>query len=491
MFASNFSVQATGVFIGVLLSSISPSLAQTVFQKTYGGGGDQLGLSVEKTSDSGYIIVGLTDSFGAGAGDVYLIKTNSLGDTLWTRSYGGASTDYGISVQQTSDSGYVITGYTYSFGAGSLDVYLIKTNSLGDTLWTRTYGGASGDDGYSVQQTSDGGYIITGYTSSFGAGSRDVYLIKTNSLGDTLWTRTYGGASNDAGNSVQQTSEGGYIIAGFTSSFGAGGGDVYLIKTNSIGDTLWTRTYGGANNDAGRSVQQTSEGGYIIAGFTSSFGAGGGDVYLIKTNSLGDMLWTRRYGGASDDAGNSVQQTSDGGYLIAGYTSSFGSGRYDVYLIRTNSLGDTLWTRRYGGPSDDYGNSVQQTSDGGYVIAGYTNSFGAGDDVYLIKTDRDGVVTVVAINNLRGIPREFILKQNYPNPFNPSTTINYELPVESWVSLKVYDLYGQEVATLLNGESLAGRHEVSWNATALPSGVYLCRLRAGTFTDTKRLLLVR
>jgi hypothetical protein len=210
------------------------------------------------------------------------IDVYAQSDTLWTKTYGGADNDYGWSAKQTSDGSFIITGHTYSFGAGGYDVYLIKTNSSGDTLWTKTYGGANNDYGYSVQQTSDGGYIIAGHTGSFGAGGDNVYLIKADSSGDTLWTKTYGGTGGDHGSSVQQTSDGGYIIAGGTYSFGAGNADVYLIKADSSGDTLWTKTYGGTSSDFGRSVQQISDGEYIIAGETGSFGAGSSDVYLIK-----------------------------------------------------------------------------------------------------------------------------------------------------------------------------------------------------------------
>jgi len=402
--------------------------------------------------DGGYIVTGYTRSFGGD--NVYLIKTDSLGDTLWTRTYGDTVTEEGYSVQQTTDGGYIITGGVRTPSNGA-DVLLIKTNQSGDTLWTRTYGGASTDIGYSVQQTLDRGYIVAGLTTSYGAGIDDAYLIKTDSLGATLWTRTYGGPGYEGANFVRQSSDSGYIVTGWTDSFGAGATDVYLIKTNASGDSLWTMTYGGTSWDEGWSVQQTSDGGYIIAGESYSFGGGVHDkVYLIKTNAAGDTLWTRFYGGTNQDAGYSVCQTTDGGYIIAGLTLSFGAGGGDVYLIKTNASGDTLWTRTYGGSGDDDGLSVRQTSDGGYIIAGYTNSFGAGgEDVYLIKTDANGYVGVeTPVRQLDGLTVRPL--KVTPNPFISFAT----LPGHEKERFSLYDIAGRKVGTYKGekiGEGLA------------------------------------
>jgi hypothetical protein len=308
-----------------------------------------------------------------------LLVSLSQAQQTWIKTYGGPKGQAGYSVQQTTDGGYIVAGETWSYGAGRYDFYLIKTNSSGDTLWTRTYGGWDDEEANSVQQTSDGGYIVAGYTYSFGAGDADVYLVKTDKNGDTLWTRTYGGPSLERGTCVQQTTDGGYIVTGYTMSFVAGSGDVYLIKTDTLGNENWSRTYGGTGYDAGNAVQQTTDGGYVIAGWTNSFGGGGSEVYLIKTNSYGDTLWTRTYG---TNRANSVQQTSDGGYIVAGSNSH-------VYLVKTNASGDTLWTRTYqGGTGYGEGYSVQQTTDGGYIVAGYTVS--SNGDVYLIKTNASG-----------------------------------------------------------------------------------------------------
>ncbi len=368
------------------------AIGQITFQKTFGGQYADYGYFVEQTIDGGYIVSGVTNSFGAGGNEVYLIKTDANGDSLWTKTFGGMGFDFSYCVRQTTDGGYILTGTTQSFGAGLEDVYLIKTDGNGDTLWTKTFGGANNSDyGWSVQQTMDGGYIITGYTFSFGAGQDDVYLIKTDTNGNLVWSKTFGSADYELGFSVQQTIDGGYIITGDVVS-PAGNFDVYLIKTDSIGDTLWTKSFGGIHSDVGYSVKQTVDGGYIIAG-NSIISAGiDSDIFLIKTDVNGDTLWTKSFGGTCYDQAYSVQETTDGGYIVLGLTCSFGGIYHDVYLIKTDSNGDTLWTKIIGSASsEDYGSSIQQTSDGGYIIAGYSNSFGTGGtNVYLIKTDSDG-----------------------------------------------------------------------------------------------------
>jgi hypothetical protein len=374
----------------------------THWENTYGGAKDDYGHSAQQISDGGFIIAGQTNSIGAGGYDVYLIKTDALGKLLWQKTYGGAYDDTAWSVQLTTDGGYIITGSTYSFGAGGSDIYLVKTDALGNQLWQKTFGGTGNDEGYSVQQTTDGGYIIVGVSTQKGSGGYKIYIIKTDSSGNLIWERIYGGTSEDAGDSVQQTSDGGYIIAGYTSPLkgystlsDVGFSDIYLIKTDSYGKQLWRRTYGGKGNDKSFSVQQTTDGGYIIAGYTSSFGAGNLDVYLIRTDSLGNQLWQQTYGGANGDTGAYVEQTSDGGYIIVGYTSSFGIGVFDVYLVKTDASGNQLWQKTYGGKGVNIGSSVEQTSDGGYIIAGSTNSFGTGDfDVYLIKLEGNSALTL-------------------------------------------------------------------------------------------------
>ncbi|MDD5529585.1 MAG: T9SS type A sorting domain-containing protein [bacterium] len=458
----------------------------TLWTKTYGGTNYDLGYSVQQTQDGGFIIAGNTESFGAGGSNAYLIKTNSSGDTLWTKTYGGTGNDYAYSVQCV-DSGFVIAGGTVN------KVYLIRTNSSGDTLWTKIYGGTACDWGYSVQSIpgGTGGFIIAGYSESTTVADPDIYLVRTDSLGDTLWTRTFGGTSYDYGYSVQSVSGGtdGFIIAGATTSFGVGSYDIYLIRTNSSGDTLWTKTYGGISDDRAYSIQQTSDSGFIIVGWTHSFETGY-DTYLIKINSSGDALWTKTYGGVGDDYCCSVQQTQDSGFILAGTTYSFGAGSKDVYLIRINSSGDTLWTKTVGGTKWDEARSVQQTSDGGFIVAGSTGSFGAGyDDVYLIRLDKE-----FGVEEKSNIKNQKLNIEIGQNPFISSTVISYIVGGVSqprYVSLNIYDIAGTCVKTLINESKPAGTYTTTLTANDLKTGVYFLTLSAGTSKVTKKLTIIR
>ncbi len=377
------------VFILGLLFN-SGIMAQITFERTYGGEDSYSCYSVEQTSDGGYLAAGSIRHMANNDYDFYLMKTDSYGDTLWTRFYDNQPIDVCFSMQLTSDGGCIMAGYTGE--SPDYKALLVKTDAVGDTLWTRSYTCADATIKYfgqSVQQTSEGEYIITGYTSNSDY-SNDIFLIKTNSYGDTLWTHIYDENQYEAGSSVKQTLDGGYIIAGKTTINGHT--YVLLIRTDAAGNTLWTQTYGDANNQEAADIQLTSDGGYIICGNVSDE-TYTKDVYLIKTDDSGQVLWTQAYGSIYDEFGNSVQQTTDGGYVIAGYTVNYPI--IDIYLVKTDVLGDTLWTQSYGGENPEFGYSVQQTADEGYIIGGYSNNQSTSrDEVYLLKTDENGMVPV-------------------------------------------------------------------------------------------------
>lgn len=317
---------------------------------------------------------------------------NTQGE-IWNTTYGGPGFDTASSVQQTSDGGYIIVGATNSYGSGGYDAWLIRTKSKGSELWNSTYGGLGDDSGVAVMEIEDGGWIIAGKANSFGAGDFDAWLLLADSDGKEIWNETFGGSGSDGAFSFQKTADGGYIIVGQTESYGAGGSDVWLIKTDLKGAEVWNATFGGSRDDSGRSIQET-DGGYVITGFTESYGAGDKDIWLIKTDLEGDEVWNVTFGSSRDDIGESVQLLVDGGYIIAGGANvppdeTLSAG--DAWLIRTDSNGTMLWGKifSYGDSTHDIITSVMVEEDGGYIAAGWSSD----RELYawLIKTDNSGV----------------------------------------------------------------------------------------------------
>jgi len=359
------------------------------WSKTYGGVGYDQARCVIQTDDGGYAMVGTTNSFGPT--DFYLVKTDANGNMQWNKTYNVnpfEAADYGYSVVQTEDGGYAMAGYTYDL-SGWKYFCLIKTDSSGNKQWSRAYSAwsVSGEGfGYSVVQASDGGYAIAGCVyRGFALGYKAV-LLRTNASGYRLWDKAYGMTYFSQAYSVVKTSDGGYALAGTTGSM-----DFWLVKTDANGNMQWDKTYAGTSSDFAYSIIQTSDGGYALAGYTGATNWGY-DCWLVKTDSSGNHLWNKTYGktygGISNDYAYSVVQTSDGGYALAGYTNSSGAGGHDFYLVKTDASGNMQWDRVYGGIGEDFGYSVVRTSDGGYALAGYTNSSGAGwYDFWLIKTD--------------------------------------------------------------------------------------------------------
>ena len=384
------------IILTIALCSSQQVMSQSSFKRAIGQTDFyNRGNSIKQTLDSGYIVAGRTVSFDGGGVQAYLVKTDANGNTLWSKNYGESGSEEAESITLLNDGGFAFTGYSNSVGSGKRDVYLVRTDKSGDTLWTKVFGGQGIDGGKSIDATNDNGFIITGETYSYGKGTVNAYLIKTNENGDTAWTRVFGGNGIEQGNSVQQTKDGGYIITGRTNSFGAGDYDVYLIRTDDKGNKLWMQTFGGTGSEEGNSVKQTDDGGYIITGYTKSYGQGGADVFIVRTDKSGNQIWTQSFGGSTDDFGQDIEQTRDGGFIMAGYTNSFGNGM-EAYLIRMDEAGNSIWEYTYGEKSDDFGNSVCQTNDGGFVIGGSTVRSSDGPtaekikNVYLIKTDVSG-----------------------------------------------------------------------------------------------------
>jgi len=364
--------------------------------KTYGGDNDDTGrLVIEKKDGSGYILAGATYTFDATAyGDLWILDLSQSGDIVWQRTYGGLDEEmFHGGIQETSDGGYIVGGLTKSFGAGEHDFWVLKLTSIGDIEWQRTYGGSDMDFPNTILITSDGGYIIAGVTYSFGAGDCDCWILKLTSVGDIEWQRSYGGSEWDRAESILQTEDGGYVVLCQTYSFGAGAYDRWILKLTSSGDIEWQRTYGGIYGDRAFSIQETSDGGYIIAG------SGWDDLWILKLTSSGDIEWQRTYGGSLLEWAGGIRETSDGGYIVfSATTESFGAGYCDGWILKLTSSGDIEWQRTYGGSDYDSISSIQQTSDGGYIVSGRTDSFGAGSfDIWILKLSPDGDIPSCAV----------------------------------------------------------------------------------------------
>jgi len=468
----------------LLLIGFAFANIDTMWTKTYGGVGSDRGRNIHVLEDGSFLIIGETESYGNI--DIWVIKTDYQGNQIWNRSLGGFNNDIGYDVIANDDNSYVILAETESYGNGNRDICLIKLNNEGDQQWIKTIGGAYYDVGYSFQKTMENGYIILGATIT-GPGNvgTDLWLVKTDADGNEMWSRTFGGEQNDGGSSIQQTFDGGFILLGSTASYGNGNFDMWLIKTDADGNEMWSRTFGGEQGDAGLSIQQTFDGGFILLGFTGSYGNGSYDMWLIKTDADGNEMWSQTFGGESQDFGHSVKEIYNGGYILTGTENG------NLCLIQLSSEGITQAYELYGGNQYDQGFSVQQTPDNGYIITGSTESYGNGHrDVWLIRTGE--ILSVDGFN----IPIKFKIHNNYPNPFNPITTLQYDLPEDALVNITIYDMMGSNVKNLVNKNQNSGYKSIKWNATnnqgePVSAGVYLYKIQAGDFVDTKKMIFLK
>ncbi|MGD2215819.1 MAG: hypothetical protein PVJ64_03640 [Gemmatimonadales bacterium] len=362
---------ATIACLGCKERSGAPSgtAGPAVFSHTIGGPGTEVGNAVRELPGGGYIVVGYTSSFGAGAEDVYLVRTDAAGDTLWTRAIGGPGGDFGWDIRATGDGGYIVVGFTNSLGAGGDDVYVIRTDAEGSALWTRTYGGPDDERAWAFHETSDGGYVIAAQTESYGAGEWDLYLLRIDASGDTVWTRTLGGPGIDRVFATEPTSDGGSVFAGITSDGAAGPLDATLVRIDSVGDVVWAHSYGGEGSDIGHGVAPAPDGGFLLVGYTDSFGAGANDIYLVRTDGSGAALWTRTVGDAGDDRAMMGAPMTGGGYAIAGYASG-GAEYWSARLTAVSDDGTTLWSESFGSEGTDRGVMLQETADGAFIFTG-------------------------------------------------------------------------------------------------------------------------
>jgi len=379
------------------------------WDKTFGGSSDDMGFSIIKTENGGYAIAGYTilprrekkDDWRSKLGyiileksykqDFWIIKLDKNGNMEWDEAFGEERNDVARSIIQTKDGGYAVVGSIWTKYVRKRDFWLIKLGENGNKEWEKTFDKNEHDIAYSITQTKDGGYAIAGGTGKKFWGEVNCWVIKLDAKGNMEWDNDFGGIGWDEIYSIIQTKGGDFIATGSTWSKGAGRGNVYVAKLNKRGNLIWDKTFGGSDYDESRSIIQTGDGSYTIAGFTISEDTGDRDVWVIKLDKEGNKIWDKTFGGTSEDWANSLIQTEDGGYMVAGWTSSMGAGKTDVWIIKLNKRGDLVWDKTFGGSEDDEAHSIIQTEDGGYAVAGWTESKGAGNsDVWVIKLDENG-----------------------------------------------------------------------------------------------------
>ncbi|MFA5032583.1 MAG: T9SS type A sorting domain-containing protein [bacterium] len=475
-------------FILYYLVIFAGNIYSCTWTRTIGGSGNDYGYSMCFAQDTGYILTGCTDSYGAGETDAWLIKTDTFGVMQWSKAFGGADSDGVYSVQKTADSGYIAVGYTKSFGVGESNIWFIKTDINGDTVWTRAYGD-SGEYAYSYSttNTTDSSYVAVGTRNS----GKDVWLIKVDSNGDTLWTRTF--KDYGYGRCVQQTRDSGYIITGYSSSLVAGITVSYLIKTNANGDTMWTKTFG---NGYLYSVIETKDNRYAMIG---NYGYSGYRICFIKTDSAGEII-SNFYLDNFYGIGRSIAEINDTNYVIVGLGGCTTPNQATIlnfsYFYYSNPFGYyECFTGKYS--SDAY--SFVQVSGSAYVLVGYTNSYGRGkNDLWLIRTEKntwDACMFFTGIEETSSNKNYFPSVSISPNPFIRSTVISFELPALTanqcpLTTLRLYDISGREKMTLFNGNAKA-KNVITLNASSLSSGRYFLRMETGSESIVKELTIFK
>lgn len=452
----------------------TPSL---VWQKSLGGTGYEYAKEVELTTDGGCITAGYTESsdgdvsFNQGAGDCWIVKSDALGATQWEKSFGGTGFDYAYSIQQASDGGYIIAGYSESndgdvtLNKGAGDCWIIKLDYSGAIEWQKTFGGTFNDNGKCIRQTLDGGYVVAGNTESSDGdvtvnfGASDCWILKLDSYGMIEWEKTLGGSSYDYAQDIKQTSDGGYVLCGGTHSTDGdvseqnGNGDSWIVKLNNSGNIIWEYSFGGSNYDFAQSIEITTDGGYILAGYSESNDGdvtsthGGGDCWIIKCNNVGNLLWQKSLGSSGNDYSYCIQQLISGGYILTGYSEANDGdvtgnhGNYDCWIVQLDSDGILEMQKSFGGTGVDIGYSIRQTSGVSYTIAGYSES----NDGDVTGSHAGGDSWLISLSSLslevEGALQLFTFKV-LPNP---STGNFIFLGLETGSSIEIYDVSGRIV----------------------------------------------
>jgi hypothetical protein len=388
---------ASFVFIAVaaigLLGTPSTAFSQAlpvVWDHTYGGADRDRAYSIVALADGGFAVAGKTYSKGAGGWDMWVLRLDEASNVVWDHTYGGAEWDYASSIVALADGGFAVAGSTRSKGAGGRNMWVLRLDEAGNVVWDQTYGGAEWDYANSIVALSDGGFAVAGGTDSKGAGYEDMWVLRLDEAGNVVWDHTYGGAMRDMANSIVALADGGFAVAGYTDGGVVSNqyvADMWVLRLDEAGNVLWDRTYGGGGLDEANSIVALSDGGFAVVGDTDFAAKGGLDMWVLRLDEAGNVVWDRHYGGGYNYySTNSIVALADGGFAVAGGTDSKGAGKDDMWVLRLDEAGNVLWDHTYGGVGEDWADSIVALADGGFAVAGSTSSKGAGnEDMWVLR----------------------------------------------------------------------------------------------------------
>jgi hypothetical protein len=469
--------------LAIALLAVAVALAQlpdTVWTKQFGGNQDDQGRAVARGDGGECYFAGYTESYGSGMSDMLLVKLNAEGDTVWTRTAGGTQDDGGYSVVFTPE-GAIFAGYTESEGAGGKDFYVVSMSPEGETTRTRAFGGPEDDVAYAASQSMEA-MVFAGYTESYGSGQKDMWIVRTGPDGESLWTKSFGSSGDDLAYGVVGTHTGEIVAVGVTD------GNLDLVKLDMMGNRMWEKTIGGANDDIGYGIIQTTDDAYLVVGMTKSFCSGISDAWVLKFNTEGETLWTRSVGGEDAEEGYSVSETQDGGLIIAGMCITT-DGDTGALIAKLDAQGTVMWSGIYGEDGvPEIAYSIIQGDDENFTFGGVKS--GADYDAWLVRIQpASGIASTGPI-------RTSLADRVFPNPFSSRASISYQLSRAGRIDLAVYDMLGQKVTSLASGVREAGAHQAVWNGTdelgnQVATGLYFIKLEAGDQTLTTKVLLER
>jgi hypothetical protein len=459
------------------------SFGQNTFQRTYGFKGYNYGKCAYQTDDGGYIILGDISGYG-GNTDIYLVKTDTLGKIEWDKAIGDTEIYWANDFKITHDKGYIIAGYTDKNAGNGYDVLLIKTDSSGNVKWEKTYGGTDWDLGYSVIEDKHHNYLIAGETFSYSFGGGDVYVIKTDSMGDTIWTKHYGGTGNDIAYSIDTTLSSNYIVSGVTQGLTDSTYDAYLLKINSNGDTIFTKAFSDSLDNKFFCARQIDSSGYVVCGSVKNLL--GSHQLIIKTDTLGNRIWMRVFINPKSEELYDIKKSWDNDLVATGYTTSSGAGGEDITITLYTSDGWFITGNNFGGLNNDVSYSVNLTSDSGYICTGTTESFGLGiSNIYFVKTKKPFPAFTSPPTQETGIveinPSQGFSFSAFPNPTTGLLKVNINNAENEQIDLKVINILGIELISdsFKPAKSLCYK---TINLSGFPDGVYIVQVSGNKYS---------